>query len=512
MHHCPFAWIAVVLCLPAVTACGASSAKTGVSADSEAGRAPDIFGDTAQPGADAQTSDTLPAGADAQTSDTLPAEVDEDTLAPSDADEEDVDFGAEDGESGSDIETDATPIDADGTVDARGVTIVVAVGERDAEEGCFFVGDSQSDARGCRLHRLVFEPDTGRVRDVVQLTDATVGGAWQPTLQGGTIAYTRRLGTSVDVRLKPLDPVESGASGDLATAAGLWVWPNLASDGRLRVSRPLPSGTGPRCTVPSGPLEGRCEEVARWNEAVEVREGTITPLLDDAPFSLEDVWAHPTRPEIVAGHGKFRRVGVGVPGCETSCADLASSPMPILLDTEGGAWRVLSLVSNDPALGTPGPVALVGCAHLAFAPDGARALCTEQGTPSLAAVGLQSRIFAFSVDLSVLESAGPPVVATVAEPLFTHLTAADLFDLGSRRCDIFHHKYAEWCGDSETIIATVGCAEVAPDGRATLLHDRLFAITFGDPSRPTYTDLTAAVERTTGRAEGALTSFTGTCE
>jgi hypothetical protein len=183
--------------------------------------------------------------------------------------------------------------------------------------------------------------------------------------------------------------------------------------------------------------------------------------------------------------------------------------MPILLDTEGGAWRVLSLVSNDRALGTPGPFPLVGCAHVAFAPDGTRALCTEQGTPSLAAVGLQSRVFAFDVDLSILDSAEPSVVTTVAEPLFTHLMAADLF---GRRCDLFHHKYAEWCGDSETIIATVGCAEIGPDGRATLLHDRLFAITFGDPSSPTYTDLTAAVERTTGRADGTLTAFTGTCE
>jgi hypothetical protein len=68
------------------------------------------------------------------------------------------------------------------------------------------------------------------------------------------------------------------------------------------------------------------------------------------------------------------------------------------------------------------------------------------------------------------------------------------------------------CGDGETIIATVGCAEVASDGRATLLHDRLFAITFADPAEPLYTDLTSAVERMTGRAEGALTSFTATCE
>ncbi|MCA9563872.1 MAG: hypothetical protein KC561_10305, partial [Myxococcales bacterium] len=228
-------------------------------------------------------------------------------------------------------------------------------------------------------------------------------------------------------------------------------------------------------------------------------------------FAFEDTWAHPTTDSVVAGHGKFRRVGSEFPSCPMSCQDMASSPMPVVVDTDTGAYQILDLQSDDPALGG-GVRPLTGCAHVAWTPDGTRLLCTEQGTPTLAAQSLQSRLYVVDYDIESLATDGSGIVPTLAHPLFAHASPADLFELGDgESCDIFHHKYAEWCEDERFVVATIGCGQSLEGGTVELLYDRVFLIDIRNPDEPAYTDLTAALETELVVGSNSLTSFTATC-
>jgi hypothetical protein len=389
------------------------------------------------------------------------------------------------------------------------VRVIVAVGERTATNGCYFASDARSDARGCILHQLDLDPERGVVSDVRAVTSLGEGGAWQPSANAGLLAFSRRSDTGIQAVTVPLDALAPGAAATVVSpTSGLWVWPNLARDGVLRLSRSLPTGTGPSCLQPG---DGTCVEIDRWNETIERVGGGMATVGGAAGFSLEDTWSHPTEPSVLAGHGKFRRVGTARPDCATSCMDMNSSPMPIILNSRTGVSQILDLVSDDPALGG-GTRPLTGCAHLAWSPDGTRLLCTEQGTAALMSAGLQSRLYTLHYDVRGLVSGAPPLVTTTASPLFSHSTAATLFPLAAgQRCDIFYHKYAEWCGHADLVVATVGCGMETMPGAVDLLYGRVFAIDLRDPARPVYIDLTAGVERATGRAFNDLTSFTATC-
>jgi hypothetical protein len=395
--------------------------------------------------------------------------------------------------------------------ESRPIEVIVAAAERDAPQGCYFVGDQQSDARGCSLYRLSLSLSTADVSAVSRLTDESLGGAWQPSAAGGELAFARRTAGGIEVRIRSLAVTDSADPGSLLSPSpGAWVWPHLTSSGRARVGRSQVEP--PRCTVPDGPAAGTCVSVERWSETVETAgPGVSTAVAGDGSFSFEDTWAHPQNDAIVAGHGKFRWSGAGRPDCATSCSELSSSPLPILLDTRTGLHQVLLLEAQEPALGGV-TLPLVGCAHVAWSPNGERLLCTEQGTPGLSAAGLSSRIYVTTPDLAALAagtSGNRPIPATL---LFEHREAAALLPLQpAERCDIFHHKYAEWCGDEQHVVATIGCGMKGDDGTVQLLHDRVFLIAMHDPAAPSYTDLTAQLERKTGQPQSSLTAFTATC-
>lgn len=185
--------------------------------------------------------------------------------------------------------------------------------------------------------------------------------------------------------------------------------------------------------------------------------------------------------------------------------------MPIVLDTNSGTYQILALSSQEFSQGGPA-TPLEGCAHAAWAPDGSALLCTEQGTASLALLGLQSRIYRVPFSASAFAAGTSGIVPTIAEPLFTHRLPAAVFPLApGQDCDVFHHKYAEWCGDNTHVIATIGCAMDIGGGITSLLYDRVFLVDITNPLAPVYTDLIAPIEASRGLSPYAMTGFTGTC-
>ena len=391
------------------------------------------------------------------------------------------------------------------------VEVIMAAALHDASDGCYFVGDQQSDARGCSLYRLELDLESLHVGAVSRLTDETVGGAWQPSAAGGELAFTRRTADGIEVRIRPLAVTDPGDAGSLLSPSpGAWVWPHLSPTGRTRVGRIQPEP--PRCTVPSGPAAGMCVDIDRWNETVETAgPGLSTPVAGNGAFSFEDSWAHPNDDDIVAGHGKFRWSGIARPDCTMSCADLSSSPLPILLDTRTGGYQVLLLETDHPS-SVGETLRLTGCAHVAWSPGGERLLCTEQGTPELAAADASSRIYVAEPDLDSLTTGNTGNRVTAAAPMFDHFDPGQLFPLqAEERCDIFHHKYAEWCGDEQHVVATVGCGMQTNAGTVQLLYDRVYLIGLQNPAAPGYTDLSAYLEQALELPAWSMTSFTATC-
>lgn len=390
------------------------------------------------------------------------------------------------------------------------VTIVLAGGDVSAAEGCYFAGDAQSDARGCTLYQLQVTLPNAQVQQVQAITTTALGGAWQPTVANGQLAYTRRLAAGIEIRKKDLSVLDPNDPGQLWSPAGLWVWPNLAESGTLHVSRSQP--LAPECVIPSGPQAGTCTSVQRWSESARLpTAGSSTLVAGNTRFSFEDSWSLPGNAGIIAGHGKYRESGSTRPDCSVSCADITPSPMPIVLETASGKYQILALASHEFSGG--GPAApLAGCAHAAWSPDGSALLCTEQGTASLAALGLQSRIYRVPFSASAFAAGSSGIVPTIAEPLFTHRLPEAVFPLTpGQSCDVFHHKYAEWCGDDRHVIATIGCAMDLGGGLTSLLYDRVFLIDITNPLAPLYTDLITPIEMHRGLSPYAMTGFTGTC-
>lgn len=83
--------------------------------------------------------------------------------------------------------------------------VVLAVGDLSAAEGCYFAGDTQSDARGCRLYAVKVAAD-GEVRADQQLADASVGRAWQPSVAGQSLALLHEWVFLIDIA-NPAQPI-----------------------------------------------------------------------------------------------------------------------------------------------------------------------------------------------------------------------------------------------------------------------------------------------------------------
>jgi hypothetical protein len=261
-------------------------------------------------------------------------------------------------------DSDAAPLDLPATV-----TVLMGLGEREAAAGCYFVGELQSDATGCSIVRLQWSVErAGLIDEEVAIVAPNEGeGVWQPSVRadGEAIAFTYRTRREVAIR------VTEGEDGGFGTAVAeltgpIWTFPNFGAEGRLTVSRP---DDGPYCE-----RSAECWEIPNWNESQWVTPGSgdEPSRLNPHGFSLQDTYGHPTRPEIVAGHGKFVSSALEhYPVCggaepDTPC-DLHASPLPIVMNTETGQTWVLSLESVEAPYGSvSSPLACI--IHEAFVP------------------------------------------------------------------------------------------------------------------------------------------------
>jgi hypothetical protein len=132
--------------------------------------------------------------------------------------------------------------------------------------------------------------------------------------------------------------------------------------------------------------------------------------------------------------------------------------MPIVVNTETQQAWILQLQSTAAPGSEVDPWKLEGCAHLAWSPDGKHLICTEQGSFQGLPPEKSSRLYRFAFDPDA-----PPamqgVIPTAAEPLFAQAIPSELFEIpAGMGWDVFHHKYAEFCGE-DLVVATIGGAD-----------------------------------------------------
>ena len=395
------------------------------------------------------------------------------------------------------------------------VDVVLAVGEMSVPS-CYFAGDMNSDATGCKLVRLTYDLDAQELTSHADLVDdPSGGGTWQPSVSkdGLQLAFSYVAAGKVSIRTRALTGPATDAGVEVSPGADThWTWPNWGPGGSLAASR---SDLEPVCLTPGG----TCSLIERWNQSFLLDpEGLGAPVYfgGGTGHSWEDAWTNPVDAALIAGHGKLHSTALDVyPVCDegdqagsASCLDFELSPQPLVTDQSTGQLWAFELVTTEPAYAG---ILLEGCAHLAWSSDGTRLLCTEQGTAAFSS-DLSARIHVFDFDRA---SASPGMVNTVdASPLFQHKTAAELF--AGEQCDIFYHKYAEWCLE-EVVVATLGCActseacQAESGAGSRLAGSRIVLLDLREPLAPVYHDLTSQLEAAGGQTPGALTSFTATC-
>ena len=410
-----------------------------------------------------------------------------------------------------------------GAAESASVDVYLAVGEMGAAKGCYFLGDMLSDASGCSLYRLRVQLDDGIVQEHAAVVTSADKGTWQPTVShDGRIAFALADGNKVLVHSRALD----APADDVGTvvAEGRWTWPNWSPDGSLNMGETVKTGLS--CYLSMGPMAGNCTQVERWSSTHRVAFDGATPLSPQllagmTGFSFDDTWTNPQHAELVAGHGKYQTDLETLPSCDgkpatsTDCKQVGYSPKPSVIDANTGDHWTFELSSDEAKFFDKGkPLPLEGCAHLAWSPDGKKLLCTEQGT--MADGFMQSRIFTFDFDRNT--DPKNVVSSKMASPLFEHRESTEMFTLAQgEACSVYYHKYAEWCGSEDFVVATVGCGCETTQctnetgGEPKMIGERIYLIGVSDPSAPVYYDLNAQLESKLGAASGSLTSFTATC-
>lgn len=406
-------------------------------------------------------------------------------------------------------------VEGDEQLPLGSVDVVLAVGEMSVPS-CYFAGDMNSDATGCKLVRLSYDLDAGELTSHADLVDDPAGGgAWQPSVSkdGLQLAFSHVAEGPVSIRTRALTAPATDTGVEASPGGGThWTWPNWGPGGTLAASR---NDLEPACLTPTD----TCSLIERWNQSYLLDsqgQGAPVYLGGGTGHSWDDSWTSPVDAALIAGHGKLHATDLDVyPVCDegdqadsASCLEFELSPQPLVTDLSTGQLWAFALVTTEPPYaGTP----LQGCAHLAWSPGGTRLLCTEQGTSAFSA-DLSARIHVFDFDRA---SASAGTVNTVdASPLFEHKTSADLF--AGEQCDIFYHKYAEWCLE-DVVVATLGCActseacQADSGAGSKLAATRVALVDLREPLAPVYHDLTSQLEAAGGRPPGALTSFTATC-
>jgi hypothetical protein len=411
------------------------------------------------------------------------------------------------------------------TLQYRSVDILFSIGVTDGTYSC-----SAGDQRHCSLYSVKVNLDSNTLlsHSLVSESRSINGmrhGFLRPAVSpGGThVAYSmHRDGAHAYVmtnRLAGYDAESAFTSDDMYTSDENSEHDHDGENGRMLAWRTddelLFSWEDLDCSTEGATAQTCPHLVDHWNDvwsaraeysgSFAVRDSTPTILLgagSTVSHSYADPAVHPTNRNVVAVHGR-------------DADEEPGTGKPEVVDLSTGASYAFDLkIRSD--------LTLEACAHTAWNPDGTQVLCTEQNSNGTSAtLNGQSvnadRIYAFK---KVQRKASPPVYATTnGETLFKHKTPQTLVDeLGyDADCTSFLHKYAEWCGGHDFIVATVFCNLSTGDGETETLTSRVFLIDISNPDSAGYLDLTSElrdrlVESGHGEYDTAnVTSVSATC-
>lgn len=399
------------------------------------------------------------------------------------------------------------------------VDVYLSAGFDRHDASCHEGVDGTVDSTNCSIYRLRVDTRRDLARDVERVAGP---GAWMPAVSpdGGRLAYGLHSPGRVGVYVKSLTVDDASVPGERVSLADRDArWPTWRGDDTVLFHAPDATA---KCLNP----RTRCAGVTDWGDvyAVQANGGTPEIVLGHGPTAggmFDHPVVHPTRSSLVASHGRFVQGSVERhPTCTTkdprasvSCGlcPIEGTPNPQVADLETGQlwWFQVRGVEPERRLD------LAGCAHLDWSPSGKRLLCTEQDTGDLVEDGASNRLFAMYFDTSRGEGEG----RIEARPLFTHPPAEEIWDLEKgQSCEQVVHRYAEFCGDDDHVVASVTCAcsdktcvEDPREDDPITLFSRVFLIDLGKPGSPVYTDLTATVERAAGLDSGSLHGVTATC-
>jgi hypothetical protein len=418
---------------------------------------------------------------------------------------------------------DTPPPVAVGAAAAAGtVDIFMAAGVPSGTSSCHFSGLSQS-AAACQIHRLRWDLAKNQPVDhAVEVSDQGFMPSVSP--DGTRLAYAHLITAAggrpmAQLAVTKIDGTPEATTRQTPSLPGMFSFPHWLDDQHLLASRP---DQGVQC---KSPRDGSCQKVERWGSIYTVDVagtslGKAAPAFDADFFgsmSLEDTWVNPKDRSLVAGHGRYIKTGER-PACGTGpspdCRSLVQTPYPFVFDVDQKRWWGFQLETTESKFRSPDGrgLPLAGCAHLSWSPDGGTLMCTEQSTDAIKQAGLSGRLFAFSFDAAV-DRPGVLNPKTV-EPLFNHKAYQDLIPISpGETCDVYYHKYAEFCGDAKHVVASIVCDCSSPQCKTAaptkIVQAHVWLIDITDPASPRYTDLTAALEATSGQR--GLRSFTATC-
>ena len=389
------------------------------------------------------------------------------------------------------------------------------------------------DISDCRIYRLRTNLTTGQVDEAVTVVDTPP--AVHPTVNPSEtrIAYDTSSSdeTGLMTTARRLDP--DGSSGqpvDIAKGDK----PQWKSDHELLHT-----------------MEHKETNVTiRWRDVgiAQLVSGEQEPVLDDSlapnPWSLvgsvnpytgfdttdcsaSDPFANPAIPNHVAFHSTSYHYSSNK-NTEHTCPWLegfpdyidTKRPRIVVADTNATEWEEgETWWSMD--FGVVDLPETSGCAHSAFSPDGTRLLCTNQ--PSFYSTSdtdksgdeyyiSYDRVYGWDYNETTNNWDGAS-----EGPLFTHLAPSELPDIdeiwtADTQCNKYRTKRAEFCGDSEHLVANLYCEDTQIDQRdPAFVFGRITMIDFGNPTAPIYHDLTSALEDHLGAGRGSMSGYTVTC-
>ena len=389
------------------------------------------------------------------------------------------------------------------------------------------------DIADCRIYRLRSNLTTGQVDEVVTVVDTppAIHPAVNPSETRIAYDTSNSNGSGLMTTARSLDP--DGSSGqpvDIAKGDK----PQWSSDDELLfVANSEETNVSIRwkdvvsAQLVSGEHEPSLDESQTPNPWAIV--GSVNPQtgFDTTDCSASDPFASPVTPNHVSFHSSSYRYETNN-NTEHTCPWLegfqdyidTKSPRIVVADTNATEWEEgETWWSMD--FGLVDLPETSGCAHSAFSPDGTRLLCTDQ--PSFYSTSdtdksgeeyyiAYDRVYGWDYNETTNNWDGAS-----EGPLFTHLAPSELPDIDEiwtddTQCNKYRTKRAEFCGDSDHLVANVYCEDTQIDERdPAFTFGRIAMIDFGIPTEPVYHDLTSALEDHLGMGRGSMSGYTVTC-